>query len=73
VETCFARALRSAMKRTTTQVTIVSMILLVNHSNGHLKLRTAEGDLVVDFPPAALANIKQRDRLTVEVAISPGQ
>jgi hypothetical protein len=51
--------------------TMSGQVTSVDHSNGHLTLKTDEGNLMLHFPPSALSNVKQGDRMTVELGIRP--
>jgi len=43
----------------------------IDSAKGHVTLKTADGDLDLHFPPAALSNVRKGDRVTVELAIRP--
>lgn len=45
----------------------------VNRNNGHLTLKTGEGSLMLHSRPAALANVKSGNRVTVEPGVRPGE
>lgn len=45
----------------------------VDHAKGRLGVRTDEGDLVLHFPPSAIQNVKQGDRVTVQLGMSPAR
>jgi hypothetical protein len=47
-------------------------VVNVDHSTGRLTLRTREGDMMLHFPPAAVAGVQQGDRVRVEL-VRPGQ
>jgi hypothetical protein len=53
------------------QHTMSGQVTSVDHSNGHLTPKTDEGDLMLDFSPASLTNIKPGDRVAVELGIRP--
>jgi hypothetical protein len=55
------------------QHTMTGEVTRVDHGNGHLTLRTNEGDLMLHFPPSALTNVKPGDRVSVELGLRPGQ
>jgi hyperosmotically inducible protein len=40
-------------------------------TDGRVKIRTAEGNLHLHFPPDAVKNVKRGDRITVELALRP--
>jgi hypothetical protein len=54
------------------QHTMTGQVTSVDHNNGHLKLKTDEGNLMLHFPPSSLKNVKSGDRVTVELGIRPG-
>jgi hyperosmotically inducible periplasmic protein len=41
----------------------------IDHNTGQVSLRTSEADLRLHFPPPAIANVKEGDRMTVELGI----
>jgi hypothetical protein len=43
----------------------------VDAASGKFSLKTGEGTLELHAPPAALAGVKQGDRMTVEIAVKP--
>lgn len=49
--------------------TMTGEVTDVDTTHGRVKLKTAEGDLQLHFPPSTLATIKKGDRLTVELGI----
>jgi hypothetical protein len=53
--------------------TMTGQVTGVDHGNGHLTLRTDEGDLRLHFPPSALTNVKPGDQVSVELGLRPGQ
>ncbi len=55
------------------QGTMTGVVSEVDRAHGHVRLDTAEGDMLLRLPPAALSNIKAGDRVTVDVGIRPAQ
>jgi hypothetical protein len=55
----------------TARHTMEGEVVRVDHKNGHLTLKTAEGNLMLHFPPDTLANVKKGDHMSVELAIKP--
>jgi BON domain-containing protein len=53
------------------QHTVTGEVTSIDRTTGRLTLRNGTGDLVLQFPPAALQDIKEGDRLTVRLALSP--
>jgi hypothetical protein len=51
--------------------TMVGEVTKIDRNKGHLHLRTAEGDLELHFPPASLQNVREGDRIAVELAMRP--
>ena len=51
--------------------TMTGEVTSIDSSKGRVTLKTAEGDLDLHFPPAALSNVHKGDRVTVEMAIRP--
>jgi hyperosmotically inducible periplasmic protein len=51
--------------------TMVGEVTKIDRAKGHLHLRTAEGDLELHFPTAALQNVREGDRIAVELAMRP--
>jgi hyperosmotically inducible protein len=45
----------------------------VDRDRGRVELRTADGDMQLYFPPAAVRNVQKGDRITVELAVSPAR
>jgi hypothetical protein len=50
--------------------TLTGEVTSVNHTDGSLTLKTREGDLMLRLPPAALANVEQGDRVTVDLGLT---
>lgn len=55
------------------QNTVTGQVSSVDRSTGRLTLRNGGSDLVLQFPPSALQNVKQGDRVTVQLALSPAR
>jgi hyperosmotically inducible periplasmic protein len=51
--------------------TMVGEVTKIDRDKGHLHVRTAEGDLELHFPTAALQNVREGDRIAVELAMRP--
>ena len=51
---------------------MVGEVVNVDHGTGRFTLRTGEGDMMLHFPPAAVAGVQQGDRVRVEL-VRPGQ
>ena len=51
---------------------MVGEVVNVDHGTGRLTLRTGEGDMMLRFPPAAVAGVQQGDRVGVEL-VRPGR
>jgi hyperosmotically inducible protein len=51
--------------------TMTGEITSVNRANGHVGLKTAEGDMMLHFPPTAVSALERGDRVTVELGIKP--
>jgi hyperosmotically inducible periplasmic protein len=51
--------------------TMVGEVTKIDRNKGHLHLRTAEGDLELHFPTTALQNVREGDRIAVELAMRP--
>ena len=49
--------------------TMTGEVTDVDTTHGRVKLKTAEGDLQLHFPPSTLATIKRGDRVTVEMGV----
>jgi hypothetical protein len=47
--------------------TMVGEVVNVDHGTGRLTLRTGEGDMMLHFPPAAVAGVQHGDRVRVEL------
>jgi hyperosmotically inducible protein len=66
-----------AASPTTTSVmgrhTMTGQVTDIDRDRGRLELKTAEGDLHLHFPPAALRNVQKGDRITVELGLSPAR
>lgn len=43
----------------------------VDRASGRVSLKTMDGDLTLQLPPAALASLHEGDRVTVDVAVTP--
>jgi cytoskeletal protein RodZ len=50
---------------------VVGEVTKVDHDKGMLTLKTDEGDMDLHFPPSALSNIKEGERVEVQMAIRP--
>ena len=46
-----------------------AQVTSVNANKGWVHLKTAEGTMIVHFPPAALQNVKKGDTVTVSLAL----
>jgi hyperosmotically inducible periplasmic protein len=46
---------------------MIGEVVNVDHATGHLTLRTGEGDMMLHFPPSAVAGVKPGDRVRVEL------
>jgi hypothetical protein len=44
----------------------------VNEAKGTLTLKTTQGDVEVQLPPAVVKGLRKGDRLTVRLAVHPG-
>ena len=55
----------------TARHTMEGEVVSIDQKKGHLKLKTAEGNMDLHFPPSALANVKKGDRIAVELAMKP--
>jgi hypothetical protein len=53
--------------------TMTGEVTKIDQKKGHVSLKTAEGTFNLHFPPAALKDVKQGDRLTVELGIKDVQ
>ena len=51
--------------------TMEGEVVSIDQKKGHLKLKTAEGNMDLHFPPSTLANVKKGDRIAVELAMKP--
>jgi len=51
--------------------TMEGEVVSIDQKKGHLKLKTAEGNMDLHFPPSALSNVKKGDRIAVELAMKP--
>jgi hypothetical protein len=51
--------------------TVTGEVTAVDAANGRVDLRTAQGELRLQFPPASLRDVKRGDTLTVELAVRP--
>jgi hypothetical protein len=51
--------------------TMIGEVTKVDRDRGHLHVRTAEGELELHFPTAALQNVREGDRIAVELAMRP--
>lgn len=49
---------------------LMGEVMSVDHGTGRLTLRTGEGDMTLQFPPAAVAGVQQGDRVRVELVRS---
>jgi hypothetical protein len=52
--------------------TMTGTVTEVDHTTGMLSLNTQEGELKLHFPPAALADVKNGDTLTVSLGFHAG-
>jgi hypothetical protein len=50
---------------------MVGEVTKIDHEKGALTLKTDEGDMELHFPPSALSNIKEGERVEVQMAIRP--
>lgn len=50
---------------------MVGEVTKIDHEKGMLTLKTDEGDMDLHFPPSALSNIKEGERVEVHMAIRP--
>ena len=50
---------------------VVGEVTKVDKDKGTLTLKTDEGDMDLHFPPSALSNIKEGERVEVQMAIRP--
>jgi BON domain len=50
---------------------VTGEVAKIDHTSGRLSLRTSDGDLTLQFPPAAIRNLREGDRVTVDVAVAP--
>ncbi|HEV8639668.1 MAG TPA: BON domain-containing protein [Methylomirabilota bacterium] len=55
------------------QHTVTGQVTSVDRATGRLTLRNGARDLVLQLPPAALQDVKEGDRLTVRLALSPAR
>jgi hypothetical protein len=55
------------------QHTVTGQVTSVDRATGRLTLRNGASDLVLQLPPAALQDVKEGDRLTVGLALSPAR
>ena len=53
--------------------TMTGEVTSVNRVHGHVGLKTAEGDMMLHFPPSAVSTLERGDRVTVELGIKPAQ
>jgi hypothetical protein len=51
--------------------TMSGEVTSVDHTSGQLGLKTAQGDMTLYVPPAALANVERGDHVSVDVGIRP--
>jgi hypothetical protein len=51
--------------------TMEGQVTRIDQTKGTVSLKTAEGTMDLHFPPSALANIKNGDRVAVELALKP--
>jgi len=51
--------------------TMSGQVVNVDHNNGHLTMKTDEGNLMLHFPPSSLTNVNPGDRVTVQLGIRP--
>jgi hyperosmotically inducible protein len=52
---------------------VAGEVIDVDTSRGRLQVRTAEGDLDLHFPPAALSSVRKGDRVTVDLGLHPAR
>jgi hyperosmotically inducible periplasmic protein len=45
----------------------------IDAASGRVSLKTPDGDLILQLPPAAVRNLQPGDRLTVDLAVGPGR
>jgi hyperosmotically inducible periplasmic protein len=50
---------------------VTGEVAKIDHTSGRLSLRTSDGDLTLQFPPDAIRNLREGDRVTVDVAVAP--
>lgn len=53
--------------------TMTGEITSVNRANGHVGLKTTEGEMMLHFPPPVVSALERGDRVTVELGIKPAQ
>lgn len=53
------------------QHTVTGRVASIDRTTGRLTLRNGARDLVLQFPPAALQDVREGDQLTVRLALSP--
>lgn len=51
--------------------TMTGEVTKVDRAKGHLQLKTAEGEMELHFPPAALQNVNEGDRISVDMSMRP--
>ena len=64
-----APAASPATTTTPIRPTLFGEVVSVDHDTGRLTLRTDEGETALRFPPAAVAGVKQGDRVSLELAV----
>ena len=52
--------------------TLTGEVTSIDHSSGKLSVKTEQGTMDLSFPPSAVQNVKQGDRLTVSLGAQPG-
>jgi hypothetical protein len=55
------------------QHTVTGQVTSIDRTTGRLTLRHGASDLVLQFPPEALQDVREGDRLTVGLALSPAR
>jgi hyperosmotically inducible protein len=51
--------------------TMTGEVTKIDRTQGHLQLKTAEGEVELHFPPATLQNVNEGDRIAVDVSMRP--
>jgi hypothetical protein len=62
----------AAMSKVQGKHSMTGTVTMIDHKTGMMTLKTAEGDLMLHFPPATVQQLKEGETITVHLSYSEG-